>query len=103
MPAERAKEFPHKPCYILGAAEGSHYRAGANVHNTPDYGSSTFKTLTPRLYEMAQCTPADVDVLQCYENFTGGVLMSIVEHGFCAAEAANEFFTLQNFSAPRGG
>ena len=103
VPAERAREFPHKPCYILGAAEGSHYRAGANVHNTPDYGSSTFKTLTPRLYEMAQCKPADVDVLQCYENFTGGVLMSIVEHGFCAAEAANEFFTLQNFSAPRGG
>jgi hypothetical protein len=88
--------------YILGAAQGSHYRAGANVHNTPDYASSTFKTLAPRLYEMAQVKPADVDVLQSYENFTGGVLMSIVEHGFCTPEEVNEFFTLENFSAPTG-
>ena len=102
VPAERAKDFPHNPVYILGAAEGSHYRAGATVHNTPDYASSTFKTLAPRLYEMAQVKPADVDVLQSYENFTGGVLMSVVEHGFCAPEEVNGFFTLENFSAPTG-
>ena len=102
VPAERAKDFPHNPVYILGAAEGSHYRAGATVHNTPDYASSTFKTLAPRLYEMAQVKPADVDVLQSYENFTGGVLMSVVEHGFCAPEEVHSFFTLENFSAPTG-
>ena len=31
------------------------------------------------------------------ENFTGGVLMSIVEHGFCEPEACNEFFTKDRF------
>jgi hypothetical protein len=46
--------------------------------------------------------PSDVDVLQSYENFTGGVLMSIVEHGFCRPEEVNEFFTLENFSAQGG-
>ena len=35
---------------------------------------------------------ADVDVLQSYENFTGGVLMSLVEHGFCEPDECNEFF-----------
>ena len=40
-----------------------------------------------------RCRPRDVDVLQSYENFTGGVLMSIVEHGFCAPDEVNEFFT----------
>ena len=30
-------------------------------------------------------------MVQSYENFTGGVLMSLVEHGFFAAEEANEF------------
>ena len=95
--SEKAKDFPNKPCYVLGAVGGSHYRAGASVHNTPDYATSTFKTLAPRLYEMAQVSAKDVDVLQSYENFTGGVLMSIVEHGFCAPEACNEFFTKSRF------
>ncbi len=100
--AERAKDFDHKPCYVLGAVAGSHYRAGASVHNTPDYATSTFKTLAPRLYDMAGVRPADVDVLQSYENFTGGVLMSIVEHGFCAPEECNEFFVKERFVAPGG-
>lgn len=100
--AERAKDLPHTPCYVLGAVAGSHHRAGASVHNTPDYATSTFKTLAPRLYDMAQVKPADVDVLQSYENFTGGVLMSIVEHGFCEPDACNEFFTKERFLAEGG-
>ena len=82
VPSERAKDFPHEPTYILSALAGSHYRAGASVHNTPDYATSTFKTTVPRLYDMAKVSPSDVNVAQVYENFTGGVLMSIVEHQF---------------------
>lgn len=100
--AERARDFPHLPCYLLAAVAGSQYRAGAPVHNTPDYATSSFKTVAPRLYEMARMGPADVDVLQSYENFTGGVLMSIVEHGFCQPQEANEFFVLDNLVAPDG-
>lgn len=100
--AEKAKDFPNKPCYVLGALGGSHHRAGASVHNTPEYASSTFPTLAPRLYDMAKVSASDVDVLQSYENFTGGVLMSIVEHGFCEPEACNEFFTVERFTAPDG-
>ncbi len=100
--AERAKDFPHKPTYILSAVSGSHYRAGASVHNTPDYATSTFKTTVPRLYEMAELAPSDVDVSQIYENFTGGVLMSMVEHGFCEPDQCNEFFTKENLIAPNG-
>ena len=99
---ERARDFGHPPCYLLSAVSGSHYRAAAPVHNTPDYATSTFKTLAPRLYEMAQVSPGDVDVLQSYENFTGGVLMSIVEHGFCEPDAVNDFFKKENFLAPTG-
>ena len=100
--AERAADFAQKPAYLLGAVSGSHYRAGAPVHNTPDYATSTFKTLAPRLYGMAGVGPDDVDVLQSYENFTGGVLMSIVEHGFCEADACNEYFVKERFLAPGG-
>ena len=100
--SERARDFEHPPCHLLSAVSGSHYRAAAPVHNTPDYATSTFKTLAPRLYEMAQVSAGDVDVLQSYENFTGGVLMSIVEHGFCEPEAVNDFFKTENFLAPTG-
>ena len=102
VPAERAKDFANPPAYLLSAASGSHYRAGASVHNTPDYATSTFKTLAPRLFEVAGVQPADVDVLQSYENFTGGVLMSIVEHGFCEPEGCNEFFVKDRLLAPDG-
>ncbi len=100
--AERAKDFDHNPCYVLAAVSGSQHRAGAPVHNTPEYASSGFTTVAPRLYRMAQMGPGDVDVLQSYENFTGGVMMSIVEHGFCTAEEVNDFLTVENLSAPGG-
>jgi len=58
--------------------------------------------VVPRLYDMAGVTPADVDVVQSYENFTGGVLMSLVEHGFFAAEEANEFLQVDHLLAPSG-
>ena len=99
---ERAKDFDHPPCYVLGAVSGSQHRADAPVHNVPEYASSSFTTVAPRLYAMAQVGPADVDVLQSYENFTGGVMMSIVEHGFCTGEEVNDFFTRETFRAPDG-
>ena len=58
--------------------------------------------MAPQLYEMAGVKPSDVDVVQSYENFTGGVLMSLVEHGFFTAEEANDFLTPENLMAPSG-
>ncbi len=100
--AERAQNFPQPLCYLLASVAGSPHRTGAPVHNMPDYASAGFQTLAPRLFAMAHLGPADVDVLQSYENFTGGVLMSIVEHGFCTADEANDFFQLENLLAPSG-
>ena len=100
--AERARDLRQAPAYLLGVAQGSGHRAGAGVHNAPDYATSNFKTLAPRIYEMAGVGPQDVDVVQSYENFTGGVVMSLVEHGFCKPEEANELLTFENLSAPGG-
>ena len=94
---ERARDLKQKPAYMLAASQGSDYRQAATAHNAPDYGTSNFKTVAKRLYEMAGIEPKDVDVLQSYENFTGGVLMSMVEHGFCEPGACNDFFKLENF------
>ena len=102
VPAERAKDLRKPPCYVLGAAQGAEYRSSAGTHNNPDYATASFKTVAPRLYAMAGVGPSDVDVVQSYENFTGGVVMSLIEHGFCTYEEANEFLTLENLIAPTG-
>jgi acetyl-CoA acetyltransferase len=102
VPAEQAKDFAKTPAYLLASAQGSEYRNAARGHNAPLYATSSFTTVAPHLYAMAGVKPSDVDVLQSYENFTGGVLMSLVEHGFCTAENANAFLTPENLMAPTG-
>jgi acetyl-CoA acetyltransferase len=100
--AERARDLKPRPAYLLGAAQGSEHRNAARVHNAPLYATSSFTTVAPQLYEMADLGPADVDVVQSYENFTGGVLMSLVEHGFFTAAEANDVLQVENLLAPSG-
>lgn len=102
MSAERARDVTDRPVYLLGAQQSGPYRSGASVHNVPDYATSSFKTGASRLFQQAGVTPADVDVVQSYENFTGGVVMSLIEHGFCTYDDANVVLTLDNLLAPRG-
>jgi len=103
--AERARDMRQKPAFVLGAAMGSAHRAPnspASSFALPDLGTSQFKSVAKRLYAMARLSPGDVDVVQCYENFTGGVLMSLVEHGFFKPEEAMDFLKLENLIAPSG-
>ncbi|HEY3066383.1 MAG TPA: acetyl-CoA acetyltransferase [Methylomirabilota bacterium] len=100
--AERARDLRRPPVYVLGVGQGSEYRNGARGHNAPTYASASFTTVAPRLYAMAGVGPKDIAVVQSYENFTGGVLMSLIEHDFFAAADANEFLTLENLIAPGG-
>jgi acetyl-CoA acetyltransferase len=100
--AERAADLKTDPVYVLGVAQGGAGRAGAPLHNDPDYASAGFRTLAPRLWEKAGVGPKDVDVAEVYENFTGGVVMALIEHGFCTYESAGELLTFDNLIAPGG-
>src|SRR5690242_10956733 len=84
--AERARDLKQKPVYVMAAAQGAPHRAAATAENSPDFASSHFKTLAPRLYQMAEIGPADVDVVQIYEHFSGAVPITLVEHHFCAPD-----------------
>ena len=100
--AERAHEFRRAPVYVLGAASGASHRFAASPHNSPRYASADFATLAEDLYAMARLSPTDVGSVQSYENFTGGVVMALAEHGFFEPGQANEFLTLENLSAAGG-
>ena len=100
--AQRARELSNRPAYLLSAQQSGPFRSGATSHNVPDYATSSFKTGAPRLFAQAGVTPADVNVVQSYENFTGGVVMSLIEHGFCSYANANEVITFDNLVSPFG-
>lgn len=100
--AQRARELSNRPAYLLSAQQSGPFRSGASSHNVPDYATSSFKTGAPRLFAQAGVTPEDVNVVQSYENFTGGVVMSLIEHGFCDYVNANEVITFDNLVSPCG-
>jgi acetyl-CoA acetyltransferase len=81
--AERAKHLKQRPVYVMSASQGSGYREGVGGHNKLQYTSANFGAVAKDLYARAGITPKDVDVAQIYENFTGMVIMSIEDHGFC--------------------
>src|SRR6478735_4757931 len=62
---QRARDLAKPPVAIVAGAHGLGARAG--------------------------CGPADVQVAQFYENFTGPVLIAIAEMGFCAPEELGAF------------
>jgi acetyl-CoA acetyltransferase len=101
-PSDSVTRFRSKPAFLLGIAAGSDHRAGASAHNAPNYASASFTTVAPRLYAQARLGPSDIDVVQSYENFTGGVVMALAEHGFFRPEEANEVLQLPNLVAPTG-
>jgi len=101
--AERSRDLKMRPAHILASAQGADSRkALESLHNDLSYASANFRTVSDRLYEQSGVTPAEIDVVQVYENFTGGVLMALIEHGFCPPQDANEFFQLENLIAPDG-
>lgn len=99
---ERARDLRQKPAYLLGAAQGAVVGHHLVYPAGPKLGAANFDTVAPRLFEMAGVRPKDVDVAQIYENFTGGTLMSLVEHGFCAPEEVNDFCTFENLTWEKG-
>lgn len=100
--SDRAADMPHRPVHILAAEQGAYQSAGRLAFNETPYASAGFPTVARRLWSAARVGPADVDVVQSYENFTGGVVMSLVEHGLVEAEAVDEVVTLDNLQAPNG-
>ena len=100
--ADEARGRARQPAYILGAGGGADHRFGATPHNAPDYASANYAGVSADLYRMAGLGPADVGVVQCYENFTGGVVMALAEHGFFEPAQANDFLQTANLLAPDG-
>ena len=101
--AERAKDFRKAPAYILSAPMGATKGGGAVEENIrPVYWSAGHADLAKRMWAESGYGPNDVDVAQVYLNMTGMGVASLIDHGFCTSETAEEFFRFENLIAPGG-
>lgn len=96
MTLERARDLRQPPAVIAAAAQGSGPGWGSGAmgsHNMPidDYTSGNARGLASRLFGRADVVPADVDVAQIYDHFTGMALISLEDFGFCERGAAPAF------------
>jgi acetyl-CoA acetyltransferase len=92
--AERAKDMPHKPVYIMGGAYGGGPNQGDDLFDAirwPDHSHNAFKYLADDLWGSAGIRPADVDVAQVYDCFTYSVLMALEGLGFCKEGEGGDF------------
>ena len=77
--AERARDLPKKPVYILGAAEAcTHTSAGMR-----DLTDAAAVQSGPKAMNRAGVTHADFDMAMIYDSFTITVCITLESLGFC--------------------
>ena len=93
---ERARDLAKTPVEILaseqGAPRGYGFGPFTNANIADDlYATGGCEEMAGRLWGKAGLGPADVDVAQLYDHFTGCVLMQLEDYGFCARGEGGPF------------
>lgn len=104
---ERAADLRQPPVSILAAAQASGPGWGlgpTGSHNMPieDYHTTNSRALARVLFGQAGLTPADIDVAQIYDAFSGLVIMALEDFGLCAPGEAASFIMEGNLRADGG-
>jgi len=92
--AERAKDFPQKPVYILGTGESVETPM---VSQMEDFNSSkAFRVSGKKAFTEAGISHADVDHLMIYDAFAHLPLYGLEDLGFCRPGEAAGFINERN-------
>ena len=78
--ADRAKNFPNAPVYVLGSAAESSHR---QISQMKDFTVTAARESGKRAFAMAGVTPADIDVVELYDAFTINTILFLEDLGFC--------------------
>jgi acetyl-CoA acetyltransferase len=97
--AERAKDFPQKPVYVLGTGESSETPI---ISQMIDFNTSrAFRVSGKTAFDEAGIQHADVDHLMIYDAFAHLPLYGLEDLGFCKPGEAAAFIRERN-TAPGG-
>ena len=92
--ADRAKDFPQKPVYILGSGESVETTM---VSQMEDFTSSrAFRVAGPEAFRMAGLKHEDVDHLMIYDAFAHLPLYGLEDLGFVKPGEAKDFVRERN-------
>lgn len=88
--AERAKNLPNRPAYILGAGLGATDRD--SVWQSPDMTTTPVAVSAPRAFNMAGYAPKDMQFAEFYDCYTILVAVSIEDAGFSPKGEIGNFY-----------
>jgi acetyl-CoA acetyltransferase len=86
--AERARDLPARPVYVLGAGEAINHR---NITGMPDLTATRAADSSGRALGMAGVTLADLDTVHLYDAFTISALIQLEDLGFCGKGEGGAF------------
>ncbi len=102
--SEHAAGLAKPPVYLSAVAQGAARGWGDLLENDDDdqYSTSGFKQTARDLWGRSGMSPADIDVVQIYENFSAQGVAALIDHGFCTYENVAEVVRFENLIAPTG-
>jgi acetyl-CoA acetyltransferase len=97
--AERARDLPKKPVYVLGTGEAVSHQM---VSQMPSYNAWDAAMVSGRqAFRMSGVRHDEIDVAQLYDAFTIVPMLALEALGFCKAGESGAFVSGQR-TAPRG-
>ena len=86
--AERARDFPKSPVFILGM--GQHH-PHFSLMDAPSLTTLGGKRSSEMAYQMAGLSPKEMDFAEIYDCFTITTLITLEDYGFCAKGEGKDF------------
>jgi acetyl-CoA acetyltransferase len=97
--AERAKDFPKKPVYVLGTGESTEHSMISMMHDMTE--SRAFKVSGDLAFREAKIDRKDVDHAMFYDAFAHTPMFALEDLGFVAKGESGPFFAEMR-TAPGG-
>jgi len=86
--ADRAKDFPKAPVYVLGSAAESSHR---QISQMKDFTVTAARESGRRAFAAAGVSPSDIQAVELYDAFTINTILFLEDLGFCAKGEGGAF------------
>ena len=86
--ADRAKQSPNRPVYLLGAGEAGEH---SSITRAPNMTHSLVKPAADQAFAMAGVSREQIDFIQPYDCYTITVLVTLEDAGFCVKGEGGRF------------